>query len=101
MAESEPLVETYKRKLLKALSHLDYNFKKYHVLADAVRQLDDQGLETWASFSARFSRVSDIYLTRYVRAKVLEDDPIFKASLSDFVNQGEKSGLVDDADTCM
>ena len=43
----------------------------------------------------------DIFLTRYLRSVVLINDPGFTGSLRDFVNQGEKLGLIDDANCWM
>ncbi len=101
MTKTKALVDDYQRKLLKALKHLDYSYKKIQTLTDDANQLDEESLETWESFSARFARVADLFLTKYVRAKVLEDDPGFEGTLRDFVNQGEKLGLLDDADSWM
>lgn len=55
-----------KRKLLKALAHLEYSYKKIIELPEEINQLDEEGLETWESFAARFCRVSEIFLTRYI-----------------------------------
>lgn len=101
MSKPLALLQDYKRKLEKALVHLEYSFKKVSALPVDVTTLDEEVLETWESFSARFSRVADLFLTKYVRAKVLADDPGFEGSLRDFVNQGEKLGFVDDADQWM
>lgn len=101
MKKKTVLVEDYRRKLLKALKHLEYSYQKIQKLPHDVTQLDEETLETWESFSARFSRVADLFLTKYVRAKVLEDDPGYEGSVRDFVNQGEKLGIVDNADTWM
>lgn len=101
MPKSKFLAQDYKRKLVKALKHLEYSFIKIQSLTEDVAQMDDEILETWESFSARFARVADLYLSRYVRAMVLEDDPGFAGTVRDFTNQGEKLGLVDDADAWM
>jgi len=66
-----------------------------------VLKLDDEALETWESFLARFNRVSDIFLARYLRTMILLNDPGFSGSLRDFVNQGEKFSLIDDANAWM
>jgi hypothetical protein len=101
MTDNEQLLETYARKLKKALKHLDYSYNKILKLSDKVEILDDEDLETWESFAARFSRVVDIFLTRYLRAFILMNDPGFNGSLRDFVNQGEKLGIIDNADSWM
>jgi hypothetical protein len=91
------LLTISQQKLLKALHHLEYSYKKIQKLPVEVTELDEESLETWESFSARFSRVADIFLTRFLRAYVLNNDPGFEGTLRDFVNQGEKLGVIDDA----
>lgn len=93
--------EDQERKLSKALHHLDYSFRKISTLPFESENLDEESLETWESFSARFSRVADLFLARYLRTRVLEDDPGFTGTLRDFVNQGEKLNLVDNANSWM
>ncbi len=95
------LIEDNKRKLEKALEHLDYSYRKIQSLPENPTLLDEETLETWESFAARFLRVADIFMTKYIRAVVLSNDPGFTGSLRDFVNQGEKLGLIDDANTWM
>jgi hypothetical protein len=63
-----------------------------------VKSLSEDQLETWESFVARFSRVVDLFLTKYLKARVLVDDPAFDGSLRDFCNLGEKMQLLDSAD---
>lgn len=50
-----------KNRLQKALDHLDYSFNKVKKLSTDPKQMDDETLEVWESFSARFGRVSDIF----------------------------------------
>lgn len=40
-------------------------------------------------------------MSKYLRSYVLLDDPGFSGSLRDFVNQGEKLGMIDDATAWM
>lgn len=91
------MIEDNKRKLEKALKHLQYSYEKIKKLPDSVESLNEESLETWESFAARFSRVADIFLTKYIRSVVLNNDPGFTGSLRDFVNQGEKLGIIDNA----
>lgn len=90
-----------KRKLLKALDHLAYSYNKILTLDMQVETLDEESLETWESFAARFSRVSDMFLTRYLRTAILVNDPGFTGTVRDFVNQSEKLNLIDDAESWM
>lgn len=87
-----------KRKLLKALEHLDYSYKKVLTLPEQVEKLDEESLETWESFAARFSRVVDIFLARYLRTRILIEDPGFSGTLRDYINQAEKLNLLNDAE---
>ena len=97
MTKHESLLIAQKRKLKKAIQHLEYSYQKISELPTDAEKLDDGGLETWESFAARFSRVAEIFLARYLRTIVVINDPGFTGSLRDFVNQGEKLGVVDDA----
>lgn len=94
---SRESLEDSRRKLLKALLHLEYSFAKVQALPTDAIELDEERLETWESFTARFSRCVDLFLVRYLRARLLHEDPGFSGTLRDAVNQGEKLGLVDDA----
>ena len=89
------------RKLKKALDLLEYSFNKIQKLPDDPEKLDAESLETWESFSSRFSRVVDLFLVRFLRTKVLQSDPGFQGSLRDFVDQAEKLGLISDANRWM
>jgi hypothetical protein len=84
-------------KLKKALAHLEYSYKKVVSLPTDVTKLDEEMLETWESFAARFGRVCDIFLSRYLRTLILIEDPGFSGTLRDFLNVGEKIGLIKDA----
>ena len=96
------LHETQKRKLLKAIEHLEYSYKKIQSLSDNVEQLDDESLETWESFAARFSRVSEMFLGKYLRTIILMNDPGYDGrTVRDYLNQGEKLGLINNTDTWM
>jgi len=96
-----PQLDIVKRKLLKALSHLEYSYQKILKLPEDVEKLDEESLETWESFSARFGRVADIFLSKYLRLTILLDDPGFTGTLRDFVNQAEKLKMIEDANIWM
>lgn len=101
MSSRQEYFAEQKSKLLKALQHLEYSYKKILKLPEHPDQLDEESLETWESFAARFARVADIFLMKYLRAFVLQQDPGFTGSLRDFVNQAEKLNLIDDAEKWM
>jgi hypothetical protein len=101
MTDYKKLLDDTSRKLRKALQHLEYSSNKIGNLSADATRLDEESLETWESFSTRFSRVADIFLTKYLRTRVLMNDLGFTGTLRDFVNQGEKLGIVDSADAWM
>lgn len=90
--------EDYARKLKKALAHLEYSYQKIKNLPIQPRELDDEALEVWESFAARFSRVADLFITRYLRALVLIEDPGFTGTVRDILLFAEKKQWVDNAE---
>jgi len=101
MNKYKKLQETYKENLLKAIKHLQYSYEKLQNNKIVPTANDEEVLETWESFTARFARVVDIFLTKYIRAFILNIDPGFEGSLRDFVNQAEKLMLIDNARSWM
>lgn len=101
MTTKEVYFNEQKNKLLKALQHLNYSYNKIQKIPTDPNQLDDEMLEVWESFSARFCRVADIFLTKYVRAYVYLQDPGFNGTLRDFLNQAEKLGLIENVESWM
>ncbi len=93
--------EEQKEKLLKAIGHLEYSYNKILKLPVAPAELDEASLETWESFAARFCRVADVFLSKYLRAFVLLQDPGFNGSFRDFINQAEKLNLIDNTENWM
>ena len=93
--------EEQKNKLLKAIQHLEYSYNKVAKLPVELDKLDEETLETWESFAARFCRVADVFLAKYLRTFVLLQDPGFNGSFRDFVNQAEKLNLLDNAESWM
>lgn len=101
MSAKKDFLEEQREKLLKAIAHLEYSYKKILQIQPDPTKMDEEDLETWESFSARFGRVSDIFLTKYARAFVLSQDPGFIGSFRDFLNQAEKLHVLDDVDIWM
>jgi hypothetical protein len=89
------------QKLAKAIQHLEYSYSKVVRLATTVAVLGDEELEVWESFAARFSRVVDLFLKRYLRTCVLLTDPGFEGTLRDFINYGEKLGIIENPEEWM
>ena len=101
MSIRQEFLNEQKNKLLKALVHLNYSYQKILKLPTDPAQMDEEILETWESFAARFSRVADLFLTKYIRAYILMQDPGFNGSFLDFLNQAEKLKLVEQIDPWM
>ncbi|MGE3921154.1 MAG: hypothetical protein AB7F64_09555 [Gammaproteobacteria bacterium] len=101
MNNKEQLKLNYKQKLEKAITYLEYSYNKINKIKLPYITNDPEELEIWESFCARFSRVVDLFLTKYIRAAILLHDPGFEGTLRDFVNQAEKLNLLDNADQWM
>lgn len=91
----------YATQVKKALVHLEYSYKKSVNLPMLEKEMDEETLETWEGFSSRFSRVVDIYTTKYLKACVLLSDPAFDGSYRDLLDQAEKLKLIQSADFFM
>ncbi len=98
MSTLENLLDEWRRKTTKALSHLEYSHKKVLNLQDNLEQLDEESLETWESFAFRFARASDLFLTKYLRTRLMIEDPGFSGSFRDSLDLAEKLRIIDDAE---
>jgi hypothetical protein len=99
--DHDKLLSEYRLQILKGIEHLSYSLKKVTKLSTDLSKLSTQELESWEGFVARFARVSDIFLSKYVRTYVLKGDPAFRGTLRDFVNQAEKMELIEEAEQWM
>lgn len=95
MDKNQKYLRKIQDQLLKALVHLEYSYQKVLVLPTNPNELDEETLETWESFAARFSRVVDIFLMRVLKAQIKFNDPGFDGTLRDYLNQAEKLNLID------
>jgi len=95
------LTKVFLEEMKLCLEHLEYSFRKAKKLSSDSRKLDVEELEVWESFVARFSRLSDIFVSKYIRSKVLESDPGFRGSLRDYLDIAEKQSLLSSADEWM
>lgn len=89
------LLEELNKKLEKALKHLEYSAQKTSNLPTVIADLSEQELSDWEGFTSRFSKVSEIFLQRYIRTWILTRDPGFSGSFRDFLNAAHKHGLID------
>ncbi len=94
---AEQIAETV-REIQQACGHLEYSHKKAQGLTADKDKLDEEGLETWEGFVSRFARVSDLFLQKYLRSKILQADPGFRGELIDILNKAEKMGLISSTD---
>ena len=94
---SSELADKYKKQLIKAISRLDYSYNKVQSLNVDVENMDNETLETWESFTARFARVVDLFSTKYTRAYLLTMDPGYEGSLFDSLLKMEKANFIDSA----
>lgn len=97
MSDLENLLSKQKQRLEKSLEYLLYSFQKVQLLTSNPEEMDAESLETWEGFSARFSRTVEIFLTRYLKTRILLEDPGFRGTLRDLLNQAEKMEIIEDA----
>lgn len=97
MSDLQNLLSKQKQRLEKSLEYLLYSFQKVQSLTSNPEEMDAESLETWEGFSARFSRTVEIFLTRYLKTRILIEDPGFRGTLRDLLNQAEKMEIIEDA----
>lgn len=85
------------KDLRKSLGHLRYSFTKAQRIDLTLDEWTEEDLEVLESFSTRFARTSDIFVSRYLRFLVHDWDPAFRGSFMDFLNLSEKFGVVQSA----
>ncbi|MBF0361419.1 MAG: hypothetical protein HQK49_10420 [Oligoflexia bacterium] len=90
-----------KNKVDKSLLRLKSSLSSVSLLSLPTEQSLDKELVEWDAFSSRFSRCVDIFLTKYIRSRVLEGDPAFRGTLRDFLDQAEKMLLISNIDRWM
>ncbi len=101
MKKNTNLAGLYYTKIVKSLKYLDYSYKRTLNMPLNPSQMSDSELEAWDGFASRFARTSDIFLSKYVKAYVLKDDPAFDGGFVDQLNRAEKLGLIHSVQTWM
>lgn len=96
MVTAKNLTGFYYTKIVKSLKYLEYSFNRTSSMPLNPAMMNDSQLEAWDSFASRFARTSDIFLSKYIRAYILKDDPAFDGGFRDQLNRAEKLGLIDD-----
>lgn len=92
----EEQLNKHKIQLFKSLEYLAYSYKKVQPLSPDTTDFEE--LETWEGFMARFARSTDLFISKYIRTKVLFEEPGFRGSLRDCLNKAEKFGVINDVE---
>ena len=95
MNRNKNLAGLYYSKIVKSLKYLEYSYNRTLQMPLNPNQMNDAELEAWDSFASRFARTSDIFLSKYIKAQVLNDDPAFDGGFVDQLNRAEKLGLIE------
>ncbi len=95
------LTGLYYTKIVKSLKYLEYSYQRTLTMPTNPKVMTDEQLEAWDSFASRFARSSDVFLSKFVRAFILKDDPAFDGGFKDQLNRAEKLGLIENAITWM
>ncbi len=98
-SQKKDLVGYYYTKIIKSLRYLNYTYQRVQTLPTNPKEMTDPQLETWDSFSTRFTRSADIFLSKYIKAAVQYDDPAFDGKFRDYLNKAEKFNLIDSVNT--
>lgn len=95
---SKDLTGYYYAKIVKSLNYLEFTYERVKNLNTNPGQLSGEELERWDGMATRFARASDLFLSKYIKAAVVRDDPAFDGSFRDFLNRAEKLNLIDRAE---
>lgn len=98
MTDYQKLLEKHKQSLLKSLKYLKQSYSKVQSLPVHFNEEDSEILEVWESFVARFARVSDIFVMKYLKTKIASENPAFRGSIRDLLNEAEKLNLIESAE---
>jgi len=85
-------------QIIKALHHLEVSIQKTRLLSVELDALADEQLEAFESLSSRFSRTVDLFTSKWLRAKVLKEEPGFRGSTRDLMNFAEKLELIESSE---
>lgn len=90
------LTGLYYTKIVQSLKYLEYSYNRTRQMPLQPSKMSDSELEAWDSFTARFARTSDIFLSKYIKAYISADDPAFEGGFVDQLKRAEKLGLLSD-----
>lgn len=86
-------------KLLASLIRVEQSYLKIKEINWKIEELEDDELEHWESYTSRFSRTIDLFLSKYIRSYLAYKDPGFKGTLRDYLNKMEKLGLINSSES--
>ncbi|OFZ79657.1 MAG: hypothetical protein A2583_14660 [Bdellovibrionales bacterium RIFOXYD1_FULL_53_11] len=92
------LIAKIEHKLEKSLSRFESTLSRLPGLKGAVDEYTDRELGTYDEMMSRFARLTDIFLSQYLRALIKKSDPAFQGSLRDSLDLAEKYGFIDSAE---
>lgn len=101
VVKEKNLTGLYYTKIVKSLKYLEYSYKRTLKMPTNPVDMNDSELEAWDSFASRFARTSDIFLSKYIKAYLLKDDPAFDGGFHDQLNRAEKLGLIENVSIWM
>lgn len=96
-SKEKNLTGYYYTKIVKSLKYFEFSYSRVQKLSIKPSELSDTEFETWDGFATRFSRTSDLFLSKYIKAAVMEDDPVFDGSFRDYLHRAEKLRLIDES----
>lgn len=99
MTSNTDLTGLYYTKIVKSLKYLEYSYQRTLSMPLNPSQMNDSQLEAWDSFASRFARTSDIFLSKYMRAYLLKDDPAFDGGFHDQLQKAAKLNLIGSVET--
>lgn len=97
LSKDKDLVGYFYTKIVKSLRYLEFTYSRVQKLSSDPTELTDEQFEIWDGFATRFARSSDIFLSKYIKAAIKHDDPVFDGSFRDNLNRAEKLKLIDDS----
>ncbi len=95
MFVEKKLTSYYYSKIVKSLNHFEFTLERVKKLATNPEKLSETDFEIWDGFSTRFSRTADLFLSKYLKAAIINDDPAFDGYFRDLMNRAEKLKLVE------
>lgn len=96
------LIKIYTTEVLEALLPLAHSWEKLkNEELSSLKQKSLDDFEPWEALISRFARTTDIFLSKYIRLMVLEEDPGFRGEMRDLLDKAEKISLISNADQWM